>query len=204
MSFAEEPERIMAEVERRQQEANRATDLARRALAGLQTEIVRVKRKKTDMLDLYLNQDRQGIVLTHEEYQAKARQLVTEQEGLEQQLLEMQERSDTPEIDLSQANEAVRLMKAIHAARQSATYEEKLAIIRLLDVRVLYDGERIELSGCVPLKHIVLENLRAIQLNLPDNPFPQPQSALGENSPEGLEDKAILLDPGRTTGYTHN
>lgn len=59
----------------------------------------------------------------------------------------------TPE----QTSESLRLLKSIRLAGPKATFDEKQAILRLLDIQVLYDGERLQMVGSVPTRTVGLQ-----------------------------------------------
>ncbi len=102
--------------------------------------------------------------------------------------------SETPTH--KQSDEAIRLLKAVRAAAEEATFEEKRTIFRLLDVRVLYNGEMLELSGGVPAQAVDLERLLKGDFT-GESSSPPPQSSPSADSP--------AVEMGTTSGRcTHN
>lgn len=98
-----------------------------------------------------------------------------------------------------QADEAIRLLKAVSVAAKEATFAEKRTILRLLDVHVLYNGEMLDLSGGVPVQSVDLEKLLKGDLtggnsSLPPQSGPSDGSRVGEEGNSTFEDQKRSMD----------
>ncbi len=167
-------------------------------MAGLEKEIERYQVQKSDLLEIYLNRSKVGKMVTPEESKAHAAQIVDEIERLKAQMVEVQQRngSDVPTKD--QAEEAIRLLKAFRIAAKEATFAEKRTILRLLDVRVPYNGELLEKSGGVPVQAIDLDKL--LKDGLTDGiSSPPPRFVPSTGSPVAVEDPALFSGRRGTT-----
>ena len=169
--------------------------------AGLEVEIVRFQQKKKELLDLFLDQDRQNSVLTREEFENKAAEMNSSIKKLETEKTEMQERARTKQVSVDEEKEALRILSEVRVAGVDATFQEKRAIIRRLNVKILYDGVTLELTGSVPTRTILPDELRNITR---DTPILQPQSEPAVDSPQAQEDRTILSDPQHTMGCMHS
>jgi hypothetical protein len=117
-------------------------------------------------------------------------------------LMEMQQRNGPDMPTKDQADEAIRLLKAVRVAAEEATIEEKCTILRLLDIRVPYNGEMLDLSGGVPVQAIDPDKLLKDGLTGDTSSLP-PQSSPSTDSP--AEEKGMTS--GRCTrnkDCTHN
>lgn len=197
MKLAEQPEQIETEMAKRREEAEREQHLSLQAIAGLQKEIERYETQKTDLLDVYLNHGKVGKLITREDYETKAAQIADEIERLKAQLIEMQQRNGPDVPNKEQADEAIRLLKAVRVAAQEATFAEKRTILRLLDVHVLYNGEMLELSGGVPVQSVDLEKLLKGDLT-GGNSSLLPQSGPSDGSRVGEEGNSTFEDQKRS------
>ncbi len=82
----------------------------------------------------------------------------------------------TPE----QSGKALRLLKAIGPAGPSATFEDRRAILRWLDMQLLYNGEVLQPVGTVPARGIPLQEiLRATSNDGISSPRPQSLRIVG-------------------------
>src|SRR5262249_542520 len=113
---------------------------------------------------------------------------------LEAQVAEMKQNSQSHPITPDEAVEAVKILKDIAIAGQEATFEDKLAIVRLLDIHVLYDGETLEVNGSIPTQIISLSELHQRNLNRRDTSSRLPQCAPSNGSPLEAEDSSNLSD----------
>lgn len=159
MTLAKEPERIKAELQRRRQDVEKEQHLTLQAMAGLQKEIARFQRQKADLLELYLNRDQMGSGLTKQEYETKASQIAAEITRLETQLAEMQQRNVSDLPTPAETDQAMEMLEKVRVAAEKATFQEKRTILRFLAVQVLYDGQKIEMSGAIPTQRIDLDAL---------------------------------------------
>lgn len=200
MLLAENPEQITAELRRHHLDIEKEQGLARQAIATLKKEIERLKRQKDELLDLYLNRDHTSIVLTRQDFEVKAAQLSTRINEMEMKIIEMQSHLKAPPLNAEQTENAIGLLKAIRLAGEHATFEDKLAIIQLLDIYVLYDGETIELVGGVPTQTADLTEFK--RPRAAQNSSLPPQFAPSNGSPEGEEGNSIFSDRTHSTDCT--
>lgn len=193
IKLAGEPERIQAELVHRREDAEKEQHLTLQAMVGLQSEIARLQRQKAELLELYLNRDQVGSLLTRQEYETKASQVAVEIRRLETQLLEMKENNSSELPTQEESDEAMRLLKAVYNAGQKAIFSEKRALLRLLGVQILYDGQTIEMTGAVPTQSIVLTKLLRDELTH-DISSLQPQSEPSIGSQVAAEDNSTFED----------
>jgi site-specific DNA recombinase len=162
MKLAKHPERIEEELQVRLQEKEAALQLVRQALVGVEQEIARVNRQKNELLDLYLNRDKEAIGLRREDYEVKGRRLNQQLDELEARRAELQSQMQTEAISPTQLGEVRRLLGVVRRAGPKATFAEKRELLRLLDIRVLYNGEKLEMTGSIPTRELTLEELKCI------------------------------------------
>lgn len=162
LELAKHPELIRAELGTRRKESASEQRLIRNALGGLEQQIVRYKRQKSELLDLYLNRDQTTESLSREEYEIKANQISAQITNLESQVTELQASLKVEMLTQDQEEAAIQLLQAVHIAGGRATFQEKRALFRLVDVQVLYDGELFQMTGGVPTQKISRDELYAI------------------------------------------
>ncbi|GEM_PF-3060486 len=162
MELAKHPELIRAEIETRQRETESQQRLIWNALAGLEQQLLRYKRQKSELLDLYLNRDQTTQSLTRDEYETKASQLTAQIAHLEKQMSDLQGSLKTDALTQDEREAAMELLETILIAGERATFQDKRAFLRLVDAQILYDGELIQVTGGVPTQKITRQELHAL------------------------------------------
>lgn len=199
MKLGEEPEQIRQEMALRREEAASRNVLVQQAIEGLEREINRLKRQKSDLLDLYLNRDRSAEGLSRDDYETKARQINAQVAELDAQIARRQGEMKPDAYTPDEAEEAIRLLEDLRLVGTEATFEDKRVLLRLLNVQVLYDGRLIQLAGSVPVCKIRLARLlRASR----DSSSPPLQSEPGVDSPQAEGGSSTFVDRKRSTDCT--
>jgi allophanate hydrolase subunit 1 len=201
MKLAADPNRIRAELIYNREQSASEQHLVRQALAGLHKEIERLKRQKSELLDLYLNRERSSIPLTRDEYETKARQLAQQLEQLEAQQQEMQGQMKADTTSSDQIEAALELLEAVRAASERATFRQRRAILSILEIQVLYNGETIQMTGAIPTQSILLESLRD-QSFTDESSSPLLQSEPSDGSLAAEAGNSIFEDQKRNTDCT--
>ena len=144
-----------------------------------------------------------SIPLTRDEYETKARQLAQQLEQLEEQQQEMQAQMKADTTSPDQIEAALELLDVVRVASERATFRQQRAILSILEIQVLYDGETIQMTGAIPTQSILLESLRD-QAHRDESSSRPPQSAPSSDSPEALSGSSTFQDRKHNKGCRPN
>lgn len=138
-----QPELVLAEIERRKQEASQAIFLER-DLAAIETELQHLKKRDEKLFRGWLwGQDEAFI-------EREKLQLNKEREALGASKLQLErriEQSKQFEVDVEAIQKACELIKS---NMQTISYTERRFILETLQIRVLLDGDQVSIEGAIP------------------------------------------------------
>lgn len=200
MKLGEKPETILVEAKQRKEEQEKEGRLIQNAAAALQSRISELKSQKAELLDLFLDKRNKGS-LTRDEYDTKAQQIADQRAEVEEKLAKLQRRTQTRTISVDEAEQVVTLLRNVKLVYEQGTFEDKVELIRALDVHVNYDGTTIQLLGCIPTQTITLLELTARISIRRGISSPLPQCAPSNDSQPVVTGSSNLSDRTRSMGY---
>lgn len=110
-------------------------------------ELNTLTQKQAMLLDLYLEGD-----LPKEEYNSKKIELERKASSLSQERDEKQHWLEETELSAASAQQLRQFCEEVAIGIDNCTLEEKRRLLKLLSIRVTYDGTSLTIEGGVPLK----------------------------------------------------
>jgi site-specific DNA recombinase len=138
------PDLITHELERAQagewlpQALQAKRNTVRQALASLE-------RQQDRLLEVYLAE-----IIMRDEFERKRQELTQTQNGLQQQLRQLEQQAQKQIETLTLANNIQEFCQRIHPTLDNLTFEQRRQLVELLIDRVIVDDEKVEIRYVIP------------------------------------------------------